>query len=238
MFDVKQYTFICLFYFGVIWDRRINMPFTPLCRLKWRSLCNQNSLNALWMLGSDFCAWVQTWLIGDMCWGLKELQVFLEKHAHYKYYLLCDMFSSVQSLSHVRLFETPWTAARQGSLFFTNSWSLGKLMSIELVIPSNRLILCHPLFLLPSIFPSNRVFSNESVLHISWPKYWRFNFRIGPSNEYSGLISFRVIEWISLQSKGHLRVLCNTTVQNHQFFITHHSLWCNCHIHTWQLEKS
>ena len=98
--------------------------------------------------------------------------------------------------------------------------------------PSNCLILCHPLFLLPSIFPSNRVFSNESVLHISWPKYWRFNFRIGPSNEYSGLISFRVIEWISLQSKGHLRVLCNTTVQNHQFFITHHSLWCNCHIHT------
>ena len=115
MFDVKQYTFICLFYFGVIWDRRINMPFTPLCQLKWRSLCNQNSLNALWMLGSDFCAWVQTWLIGDMCWGLKELQVLLEKHAHYKYYLLCDMFSSVQSLSHVRLFETPWTAARQVS---------------------------------------------------------------------------------------------------------------------------
>ena len=84
-------------------------------------------------------------------------------------------------------------------------------MSIELVIPSNHLILCHPLFLLPSIFPSNRVFSNESVLHISWPKYWRFNFRIGPSNEYSGLISFRVIEWISLQSKGHLKESCPTS---------------------------
>ena len=138
------------------------------------------------------------------------------------------MFSSVQLLSHVRLFATP----RQGSLFFTNSWSLGKVISIELVIPSNHLILCHPLLPLPSIFPSNRVFSNESVLHISWPKYWRFNFRIGPSNEYSGLISFRMIGWISLQSKGHLRVLSNTTVQNHQLFITHHSLWCNCHIHT------
>ena len=142
------------------------------------------------------------------------------------------MLSSVQSLSHVRLFETPWTAARQGLLFFTNSWSLGKLMSIELVIPSNRLILHHPLFLLPSIFPRNKVFSNESVLHINWPKYWRFNFNICPSNEYSGLISFRMIGWISLQSKGHLRVLSNATVQNHQLFITHHSLWCNCHIHT------
>ena len=151
-------------------------------------------------------------MIGDMCWGLKELQVFLEKHAHYKYYLLCDMFSSVQSLSHVRLFETPWTAARQGSLFFTNSWSLGKLMSIELVIPSNHLILCQLLLLLPSIFPSNRVFSNESVLHISWPKYWRLNFSIGPSNEYSGLISFMMTGLISLQSKGLSRVLSNTTV--------------------------
>ena len=131
----------------------------------------------------------------------------------------------------------PMDCSMPGVAVLHQARSLGKLMSIELVIPSNRLILCHPLFLLPSIFPSNRVFSNESVLHISWPKYWRFNFRIGPSNEYSGLISFRMIGWIYLQSKGHLRVLCNTTVQNHQFFITHHSLWCNCHIHTWQLEK-
>jgi len=99
----------------------------------------------------------------------------------------------------------------------------------------------HPLsssLLLPSMLPSNRVFSNESVLHISWPKYWRFNFSISPSNEYSGLISFRMTGWISFQSKGFSRVLSNTTVQNHQFFIDHHSLWCNCHIHTWQLEKS
>ena len=93
----------------------------------------------------------------------------------------------------------------------------------------------HPLsssLLLPSMLPSNRVFSNESVLHISWPKYWRFNFSIAPSNEYSGLTAFWMTEWISLQSKGLSRVLSKATVQNHQFFLAHHSLWCNCHIHT------
>ena len=142
------------------------------------------------------------------------------------------MFSSVQLLSHVRLFETPWTAARQGSLFFTNSWSLGKLMSIELVIQSNHLILCHPLLLLPSIFPNNRVFSNESVLHISWPKVLEVQFQHWFFQKYSGLISFRMTGWVSLQSKSLSTDLSNTRVQNHQFFITHHSLWCNCHIHT------
>ena len=103
----------------------------------------------------------------------------------------------VQSLSHVRLFVTPWTAARQASLSITSSWSLLKFMSIELVIPSNHLILCCPLFLLPSIFPSIRIFSSESALCIRWPKYWSFNFSISPSNEYSGLISFR-IDWFDL----------------------------------------
>ena len=106
-------------------------------------------------------------------------------------------FSSVQSLSCVRLFVTPWTAAHQASLSITNSWSLLKLMSIESVIPSNHLILCHPLFLLPSILPSTRVFSNESALHIRWPKYWSFSFNISPSNEHSGLISFRM-DWLDL----------------------------------------
>ena len=100
-------------------------------------------------------------------------------------------------LSHVRLFATPWTAARQAYLFLTNSWSLLKLMSIESVMPSNHLILCHPLLLLPSIFPSIRIFSNESALHIRRPKYWRFSFNISPSNEYSGLISFRM-DWLDL----------------------------------------
>ena len=94
-------------------------------------------------------------------------------------------------LSHVRLFVTPWTAACQASLSITNSWSLPKLMFIESVMPSNHLILCHPHLLPPSIFPSNRVLSNESVLCIRWPKYWSFSFNISPSNEYSGLISLR-----------------------------------------------
>ena len=106
-------------------------------------------------------------------------------------------FSSVQSLSHVRVFVTPWTAAHQASLSITNFWSLLKLMSIELVMPSNHLILCHPLLLLSSIFPSIRVFSNESVLHIKWPKYWGFSFSISPSSEHSGLISFRM-DWLDL----------------------------------------
>ena len=106
-------------------------------------------------------------------------------------------FSSVQLLSHVRLFVTPWTAAHQGPLSVTNFQSLPKLMSIESMMPSNHLILCHPLLLLPSIFPSIRVFSHESAVHIRWPKYWHFNFSIIPSNEYSGLISFRM-DWLDL----------------------------------------
>jgi len=105
--------------------------------------------------------------------------------------------SSVQSLSCVQLFVTPWTAAHQASLSITNSWSLLKLMSIELVMPSNHLILCGPLHLLPLIFPSIRVFSSESVLHIRWPKYWSSSFSINPFNEYSGLISFRM-DWLDL----------------------------------------
>ena len=106
-------------------------------------------------------------------------------------------FQSVQSLSRVQLFATPWTAEHQASLSITNSRSLLKLMSIESVMPSSHLILCRPLFLLPSIFPSIRVFSKEFALCIRWPKYWSFSFSISPSNEYSGLISFR-IDWFDL----------------------------------------
>ena len=113
---------------------------------------------------------------------------------------------------------TPWTAACQASLSITNSRSLLKLMSIELVMPSNHLILCCPLFLPPSIFPSIRVFSNESVLCNRWPKYWSFSFTISPSNEYSGLISCR-IDWFDLLAvQGLSRVFSNTAVQKHQFF--------------------
>ena len=127
------------------------------------------------------------------------------------------MYSSVQSLSHVWVFVTPWTAARQASLFFTISQSLLKLMSIELVMPSSHLILCHPLLLPPSIFPSIRVFSNESVLHIRWPKYWSFSFSISTSFKW-GWFPLRLTGLVSLQSKGLSRVF--STVQKHQFFGT------------------
>ena len=143
----------------------------------------------------------------------------------------------VQSLSFARLFTMPWAAARQASLSFTNSWSLLKLMSIGLVIPSNHLILCCPLLLLSSIFPSIRVFPNESALPIRWPKHWNFSFSISPSNEYSKLVSFR-IDWFDLFAVHVLsRVFSNTTIQKHQFFGAQLSLWSNSHIHTWLLEK-
>ena len=146
-------------------------------------------------------------------------------------------FSSVQLLSRVWLFATPWTAARQASLSITNSWSLLKLMSIESVMPSNHLILCSPLLFLPSIFPSIRVFSNELALYMRSPKYWSFSFSISTSNKYSGFISFRIDGLISLQSKGLSGVFSNITVQKHQFFSAQLSSQSNSHIHTWPLEK-
>ena len=152
-------------------------------------------------------------------------------------FLCLSYFSSVQSLSRVRLFTTPWTPARQASLSITNSWSLPKPMSIESVIPSNHLILCRPLLLLPSIFPSIRVFTNESALCIRWPKYWSFSFNISPSNEHPGLISCRWTGWVSLQFKGLSRVFSNTTVQKHQYFSGQLSSQSNSHIHTRLLEK-
>ena len=139
-----------------------------------------------------------------------------------------DQFSSVQSLSRVQLFTTPWTAAHQTSLSITNSWSLLKFMSIESVIPSNHLMLCHPLLLPPSIFPSIRIFSSESFICIRWPKYWSFSFSISPSNEYSGLISSRK-DWLDLRAvQGTLKSL----LQKHQFFSAQLSLQSNSRIHT------
>ena len=138
--------------------------------------------------------------------------------------------NSVQSLSHVRLFVILWTVACQACLSITSSQSLLKLMSIESVIPSNHLILCRPLLLLPSILPSIRVFSNESILHIRWPKYWNFSFNISPSNEYSGLISFRM-DWLDLLAvQGTLKRL----LQHHssKASILQLSLQSNFHIHT------
>ena len=144
-------------------------------------------------------------------------------------------YCSVHSPSCVRLFVTPWTTAHQASLSITNSQSLLKFMSIESVMPSNHLILCCPPFLLPSIFPSIRVFSNESVLQIGWPKYWSFSFSISPSNEYSGLISFK-IDWLDLLAvqgtcksffptlKASIQKHSKASVQKHQFFGTQLSL--------------
>ena len=132
--------------------------------------------------------------------------------------------SSLQLLSCVQLFVTPWTAARQDSLSITNSHSLLKLLSIESVMPSNHLILCHPLLLLLSIFPSTRVFANESVLCIMWPKDWSFSFSICPSSEYSGLICFRM-DWLDLLAvQATLKSLLQHHIQKHQFFSAQLSL--------------
>ena len=147
-------------------------------------------------------------------------------------------FSSVQSLSCLRLFATPWITAGQASLSITNSQSSLKLMCIESVIPSSHLILCRPLLLLPPIPPSIRVFSNESTLHIRWPKYWSFIFSISPSNEHTGLVSFRV-DWLDLLA----------VQETHKSLLQHHNwkasilqcsafLWSNSHIRTWLQEKS
>ena len=144
--------------------------------------------------------------------------------------------NSVQSLSHVQLFVTPWKAACQASLPITNFQSLLKLMSIELIIPSNHLILCHPLVFLPSIFPSIRIFSNDSVLHIRWPKYWSFSFRISPSKEYSGLISFRM-DWLDLLAVQGIR---KSLLQHHssKASILQHSAYFILQLsHPWLLEK-
>ena len=146
-------------------------------------------------------------------------------------------FSSLQSLSHVWLFAMPWTAAHQASLSITNFRSLLKLMSIKLVMPSNHLILCPPLLLPPSIFPSIRVFSNESVLHIRWPKYWNFSFSISHSNEYSGLIAIKM-DWLDLLAvQGTLKSLLQHHSSKASLLQCQLYLWSNSHIHTWPLGK-
>ena len=147
-------------------------------------------------------------------------------------------FSSIQSFSRVQLFETPWTAACQAFLSISNSRSLPKLMSIESVMPSNHLILCRPLLLLPSILPSIRVFSNESVLQIMWPNYWVSASASVLQINIQDWFPLGWTGWISLQSKGISRVFSNTTVQKHQFFSAQLSLLSNSHIHTWLLEKT
>ena len=145
-------------------------------------------------------------------------------------------FSSVQSLSRVQHFVTPWIAAHQASLSITNSQSSRRLTSIKSVMPSSHLILCHPLLLLPLIPPSIWVFSSESTLHIRWPKYWSFSFSIIPSKKSQGWSPSEWTSWISLQSRGLSRVFSNTTLQKHQFFGAQPSSQSNSHIHTWPQE--
>ena len=146
-------------------------------------------------------------------------------------------FSSVQSLSHVYHFATPWTAAHQASLSITNSWSLPKTLSIESVMTSKHLILCPPLLLLPSTFPNIRVFSNESALHIRWPKYWSFSFNISPSNEQPGLISLRM-DWLDrLAVQGTLKSSPTPHFKSLNSSALSFLYSPNFHIHTWLLEK-
>ena len=153
---------------------------------------------------------------------------------------ILTIYFSVQfshSVVCVWLFVTAWTGAHQASLSITSSWSLFKLMSIESVMPPNHLILCPPLLLLPPIFVSIRVFSNESVLRIRWPKYWSFSFSISLPMNIQDWFPLGWTGWISLQSKGLSRVFSNITVQKHQFFGAQLSLLYNSHIHTRLLEK-
>ena len=148
------------------------------------------------------------------------------------------MDAVVQFPSYVWLFATPWTLAHQAPLSSTISWSLLKFISIESMILSNYLILCYPFLLLPSVFPSIRIFSSELALCIRSPNCWSFSFSISPSNEYSGLISFR-IDWFDLLAvQRTLRVFSSTRIQKHQFFTSQPSLWSNSYIHTWLLGKT
>ena len=155
---------------------------------------------------------------------------FFSHKVYFQSLLVTWHISSVQALSRIWLFATPWTAARQASLSITNSRSLFKCMSIESVMPSNHLILCHPLLLLPSIFSSIRVFSNELVLRIRWPKHWSFS-------NIQDWFPLGLTGWISLQSKGLSRVFSNTTLQKRQFFGAQLSSRINSPVHIWPLEK-
>ena len=173
------------------------------------------------ILQARILKWVEMPSSRESSWSRDQTSISCIAGGFYTAEPLGKTFSSIQLLSHLRLFVTPWTAARQASLSITNSLSLLKFMSIKSVMPFNYLILCCPLLLLPSIFPSIRVFSNESVLHIRWPKYWSFSFSISPSNEYSGLISFRM-DWLDLLAvQGTLKSLLQN--QSSKASI----LWCS-----------
>ena len=182
------------------------------------------SSSHVWMWESDYR---ESWALKNRCFWNMALEKILENPLNGKEIQPVHPKGNQSWIFIVRTdaeAEAPVLWPHQASLSITNSWSLLKLMSIMSVMPSNQLILCHPLLLLPSVFPRIRVFSNESALRIRWPKYWSFSFSINPSNQHSGLISLGWTGWISLQSKGLSRVFSNTTVQKHQFFHTQLSL--------------
>ena len=179
----------------------------------WPTACNVHITNLIQIV-KEFSLQTCIFSCITLILWMASLSTYLQSLGKYNIF----QFNSVQSLSSVRLFETPWIAAHQASLSITNSWNSLKLISIKSVMPSSHLILCHPLLLLPPIHPSIRVFSNESTLHMRWPKYWSFSFSISPSDEHPGLISLEWAGWISLQSKGLSRVFSSITVQKHQFF--------------------
>ena len=175
------------FFSSITWCGRYSYSLLQMRKIEAK---NNRSDSLLEAVVAASLAWIIATFTHSVClfhWFYWLRKVFQEQ----------IQFSSVQLLSRVRLFATPWTAALQASLSITNTRSLPKLMSIKWVMPSNHLILCRPLLLPPSIFPSIRVFSNESALCIRWPKYWSFSFSISPSNEYPGLVSFR-IDWFNL----------------------------------------
>ena len=198
----------------------------------WPTACNVHITNLIQIV-KEFSLQTCIFSCITLILWMASLSTYLQSLGKYNIF----QFSSVQSLSSVRLFETPWIAAHQASLSITNSWNSLKLISIKSVMPSSHLILCRPLLLLPPIHTSIRVFSNESTLHMRWPKYWSFSFSISLSDEHPGLISLEWAGWISLQSKGLSRVFSSTTVQKYQFFGIQLSSQSNPHIHTWPLEK-
>ena len=169
------------------------------------------------------------------------MKIEVKSKSNWALSFLCSWIVVIQLLSHFWLFVTaPWTEACQASLSFPISWRLHKFISSELVMPFNHLILCPPDLLLPSVFPSIRVFSSESALRIRWPRYWSlasacFSFSISPSNECWFPLGLTIL--ISLQSKGLPRVFSSTAIQKHQFFDAHLSLWSDSHIRIWLLEK-
>ena len=222
---------------------------TKLTSAKWKDISNLSSGDSLLAIGKT---WAGRWdrKMGQShknLWKLlnqwpPDLNVHTLRATKNKYSQLLDSqylaLCSVQfNSSIVSDSATPWTAACQTSLSITNTWSLLKFKSVESGMPSSHLILCRPLLLLPPIPPSIRVFSNESTLHMRWPKYWSFSFSIIPSNEHPGLISFRM-DWLDLLAvQGTIKSLLHTTVQKHQFFSAQLSSQSNAHIYTWLLEK-